>query len=142
MTTVKSKEKVVDLVDQKELLLLFRDYVNQCIEDFSFSNKVRPLSFDEWYCTIFRPNREDFTNIVTLEMTWEGAEGGYLSGSCGPEFFDVCIPHKVVTSDNGGIIDDVRFKRFAKKFADKMNRRLPAILYKGKRAYFWTWTLE
>lgn len=136
---VKTKKEVVDLVDHKELLLLFRDYVDQCIEDFTFSNKIRPLSFDEWYCTIFRPNSDDFTNVVTFDLMWEGAEGGHLSGTCGPESFKVRIPHQIVTSDDGGIVDNEAFKRMAKKFADKTNRRLPTVLYQGKRAYFWTW---
>jgi len=134
----KTKTEIVDLVDHKELLLLFRDYVDQCIEDFTFSNKVRPLSFDEWYVRVFEPNKDEETTVVTFDLCWEEASGGYMSGSCGPESFKVRIPADMV-AESGAIFDIDGFRRMAKKFANNKNRRLPTVLYRGKVAYKWSW---
>lgn len=135
---VKSKEKIVDLVDHEELLLLFRQYVDQCIEEHTSANKSRPLSFDEWYVRVFEPNRNDETVVVDFELAEVTAVDGFLSGSRRPESYKVRIPIDMI-AESGAIFDIVGVRRLAKKFSQMMNRRLPSVWYHGKQVYSWSW---
>jgi hypothetical protein len=42
-------------MNNKHLLLVYRDYVDKCITDSTNDNLVRPMSFDEWYVRIYEP---------------------------------------------------------------------------------------
>lgn len=42
-------------MDTKHLLLVYRDYVDQCITDSTTENIIRPKSFDEWYVRVYEP---------------------------------------------------------------------------------------
>jgi len=138
MATKTASKTVVDVIDHYELLLLFRAYVNQCIEDFNFSNKIRPRSFDEWYEWEYKPNIDTLTQVVHVTLQWETACGGHLCGTDSAAY-QMRIPAGILT-ESGGIVDSDEFKRVCAKFANKTNMRLPCVLYQGKRAYHWTWS--
>lgn len=135
MKTVIENE-IIDMVDQEELLLLFQGYVASCIEDSRPSSIVHPISFDDWVETNFRKSRSERTVVVTVTLTWEEAAGGYLCGGASQDY-RIRIPAEILTED-GGILDDGWLRRVCKKFAHRMNRRLPSVVYRGMRAYSWT----
>jgi len=130
MTTA-TKTKVVDVVDHGELLLLFRKYVDQCIEENKFWNKQRPLSFDEWYNVEYLPNTETLTSVINVVLWHEQARGGFLCGSTS-ESFEIRVPAYCLNDEN-------RLRQVARKFSGKMNRRLPWVIYDGRRIDHWTW---
>ena len=133
MTTATAKKsEIVDLIDHYELLLLFREYVDQCIEDYNHSNKVRPLSFDEWYNREYLPNIESITQVVCFQSTW------YLAGSYGKGDFHCRIPVEIVSEDGSGIFDVDSLRRFAKKLANKNNYPETFVNYRGKCVYRWS----
>lgn len=135
MTTAARVEEV-DMVDRKELLLMFRDYVDQCIEETSWRYFSRPKSFDEWYTLHLKPNFNELTNLIDVTIWREGAAGGFLTGS-ERKNCRLRIPGGIVTGDNGGIVDSDRLFRIGKKVSK--GYRLPTVTYKGKRIYYWTW---
>ena len=124
--------KVTDLMSHYELLLLFRKYVDQCIEDFDeFRNKLRPFSFDEWYNSEYLPNIESLTQVVRLELSW------YL-GRYQKETIHCRIPAETVGDDNGGIFDEETLQRVAKALARKENHPETFINYRGACVYRWS----
>lgn len=133
MTTATAKKsKVVDLIDHYELLLLFRKYVDQCIEDYNHSNKVRPLSFDEWYNREYLPNIESLTQVVVFDSSW------YLAGSYGKGTFHCRIPAETVSEDGKGIFDIDTLRRMAKKLANKNNYPETYVNFNDKCVYRWS----
>ncbi|MDA1054108.1 MAG: hypothetical protein O3C40_26975 [Planctomycetota bacterium] len=132
------EHEIIDIVDEEELLLLFQQYVANCIEDSRPSSIIHPIGFDDWVETDFRRSRSERTVVVTVTLTWEEAAGGYLCGGASQDY-RIRIPAEMLT-DEGGILDDVGLRRVCKKFAHRMNRRLPSVVYRGKRAYSWTWS--
>ena len=136
MTATKAKKavkvEITDLMDHYELLLLFRKYVDQCIEDYNFSNKLRPLSFDEWYVREYTPNIDSLTQIVSFQAKW------YLAGSYGQGSYQCRIPAEVVSEDGGGIFDSDTLRRFAKKLARHINYPEMYVLYRGDCVYRWS----
>jgi hypothetical protein len=131
-TATKKQTEIVDLMDHYELLLLFREYVDQCIEDYNHSSKPRPLSFDEWYVREYTPNIESLTQVICLQSSW------YLAGSSGRGDFHCRIPTEIVSEDGGGIFDVDSLRRFAKKLADKNNHPETYVNYRGACVYRWS----
>jgi hypothetical protein len=130
-------DSLIDMVDHEELLYLFRDYIAESIEAPTASRPARPRGFDAWYETDFLSNLDDLTAVITLALNWERAGGGFLCGGDSHEF-RVRVPATML-SQTGGTIDDAGLRRIGRKFADKMNRRLPSVAYHGKCIYHWTW---
>ena len=136
MTATKAKKavkvEITDLMDHYELLLLFRKYVDQCIEDYNFSNKLRPLSFDEWYVREYTPNIDSLTQIVSFQANW------YIGGSYQKGSYQCRIPAEVVSEDGGAIFDSETLRRFAKKLGRHLNYPETFVLYRGGCVYRWS----
>ena len=130
--------EIIDMVDQEELLLLFQEYVGNCVEDSRPSSIVRPIGFDDWVETNYRRSSSERTVVITVTLSWEEAAGGYLCGGASQDY-RIRIPAEMLTEE-GRILDEVGLRRVCKKFAHRMNRRLPSVVYRGKRAYSWTWS--
>lgn len=131
MTTKSKKTDIVDLMDHYELLLLFRQYVDQCIEDYDHSNKTRPLSFDEWYNVEYLPNIESLTQVIVFQATW------YLAGSKKGNFH--CrVPAEIVSEDGDAIFDLKTLCRFAEKLKQRLNHPQMFINYRDDWVYRWS----
>jgi len=61
--------EIVDLIDHKELLLLFRNYVDECIENCGQLTQG-PLSFDDWHRLEYLPNIESLTQVIKFNLNW------------------------------------------------------------------------
>lgn len=133
MTTTKKTKKVdvVDLMDHYELLLLFRQYVDQCIGDYNHSSKPRPISFDEWYNVEYLPNIESLTQVIVFQATWY--LGGNKKGS-----FHCRIPVEIVSEDGDAIFDTKSLFRFAKKLKQHLNHPQMYINYRDDWVYRWS----
>lgn len=148
MTTATANKTEIDLVDHKVLLGMFRDYVDECIRKDNFSNPSHPLSFDEWYNYEFLPNKEKRTRVVVFHESHEEAAGGHLTGSSPYQPYQVRIPasalnhvEEIVDRDNQDslrfFVDSLRY--FGRMLAQRLNNRLPTVLYAGKVVYKWSW---
>lgn len=134
----KTQDKsIIDLMDLKTLMILFRGYVDKCIDEYVDKRSERPKSFDEWYNLEYLPDIEGLTKVVTLRLISEGTSGGHLSGSSEPVDYKVRIPAEII-ADNGAIVDLEALQKFGKQLTLKVSCRLPTVLYRGNRIYFWT----
>jgi hypothetical protein len=127
----KEKVEIIDLIDHYELLLMFRDYVNQCIENYNHSNKTRPLSFDEWYNVEYLPNIESLTQVVTFKIHWHQCQS-YQSADHN------CRISADTVSEGGGVFDSNALKRFAKKLAHKNHFQETFVMYCDMCFYRWS----
>ena len=134
-TIAKPKVEVVNLVDHRKLLIMFREYVDECIDNDS--RLVRPMSFDEWYNREYLQNIETFTSIVKFGLTSQEASGGHMSGRTEKQSFQCRVPAGLIT-ESGGIIDEVGLRQCARQLASMQNARLPCVEYNGKLVYRWT----
>jgi hypothetical protein len=126
----KTEPEIVDLMDHLTLLHLFRDYVDECIEDYNHSNKPHPMSFDEWYSFVYIADRDSLTTVIDLNMQ-SATISGYKS-------YRVRIPADIVT-ETGGIIDNDALKKVAKALTAKMTAWQARVLYRGHLVYAWSW---
>lgn len=104
-TVTATEVKSLDMVGPYELLVLFRDYVDQCIEDYNSAKWTRPLSFDEWYVREYTTNIESLTTVIRLDKRI-----GDITKS-----YDCRIPANLVTGPNGGIVDLAGLKKLARR---------------------------
>lgn len=106
----KKTENIIDLITGHELLILFRQYVDECIAETDKRtvpeevrrgevNIVRPKSFDEWYNTQYLPHLNKLTQVVRLVTVCERPlrHGNFLAR----------IPRGIV-NDKGFLIDPQR----------------------------------
>lgn len=138
---MKTAANLVCLIDHKVLLYLFRGYVDACIENYTYNNRPRPVSFDEWYSCEYLAKQEEYTDIIEMEMSVEEASGGFLSGRGEPKKYEFRIPKGIVT-ETGGIVDLNRLSYFAYRLSQFDNGRLPCVTYNGKTVYNWSWTKD
>ena len=129
MTT---KPELVDMIDHQELLLMFRDYVDECIEESTPKKPVSPMGFDERKLL-----HEVFSTEIDVVLWWELAEGGQLCGSTSRPY-QLRIPGGIV-AENGAVLNENRLRAVARKFSNKMNRRLPWVIYREESIDHWTW---
>ncbi len=130
--------EILDMVDEEELLLLFQEYVANCIDDSTPSSVIHPISFDDWIETYYQRSRSERTVVITVTLNWEKAARGYLCGGTSQDY-RIRIPREMI-SEAGGVVDDVGIRRICGKFANRMNRRLPTVVFRGKRTYSWAWS--
>ena len=145
MTTTKpiksrTPTDITNLITHYDLLLMYQEYVGECIQNHAPICPARPMSFDEWHQRNYLPNLDELTQVITFQITGEGASvvDGYLSGRSAPRNCKCRISAGVVT-ECGGVIDADALKKFAKKLSQVSNERFPTVTYQGKTAYFWTW---
>lgn len=132
---------IESLIGHRERLAMYRDYVGECIEESVWPNgDVTPVPFQEWRDTIYGEDEDQFTSLVTLDVTGEFAADGYLTGGSDSRSYTVRIPEGIVT-ETGGIVDVEAMQKFAKKLVDRLGTRLPSVMYRGRQVYFWTWTI-
>ena len=46
-------------MNHKELLILYRGYVDNCIENTTDKTPIRPMSFDEWYHYVYLTDKAE-----------------------------------------------------------------------------------
>ena len=125
------KSDIIDLMDHYAILLLFKDYVKEGIEEFDKNNPFRPLSFDEWYVREYTPNIDSYTQIVQLQAKWYQAK--YTT-----EVLKCRISKEVISEYGGGIFDVESLERFAKILALKLHKPELFITYCNKYVYKWS----
>lgn len=129
MTAQAKTRKIVDLMDGYELLLLFRKYVDECIEEYTTPDKMeRPLSFDEWYNKEYLPNIDSLTQIVNFQMK----QGLHES------FRECRVPNNTVSPLGDGIFDIETLRRAAKNLARKEDRPETFVFFGGRVVYRWS----
>lgn len=133
-----TKTEVENLMDHTELLYMFLNYVEQCIDDSSNENKIHPVSFDEWYNLKYLPNIDTLTSVVEVTVSYEGAANGTVNCTNHANV-QLRIPADIVT-ETGGIINLSRFCSLCKRFAETGTYRMPTVRYRGDRTYHWAST--
>lgn len=131
-TKTATKVEITDLMDHEELLFLFLKYVEQCVEDNSIRNTMRPMSFDEWYNLKYLPNIETLTQIVSLNIDYN------MSGVYGKETVECRVPSETVGENNGGVFQIETLRRVAEKLDRKKYYSETLITYRDQIFYRWS----
>lgn len=121
---------MISLISKMDLLHMYQAYVEACVGDSDERNIIRPVSFDEWYERIFKPNRSELTSVVKFELAHERVSYD------GPE--EVEIPTDIV-GDHGEILDSNTLCIMGYRYAQKKGKRLSRVIYEGKTIHLWTW---
>jgi hypothetical protein len=128
------QEVVINLMRPRNLLQLFRNYVDQCIEDTEdrFETMVRPLSFDEWCNREYLPNIDSLTQIVVFELCWISNEKNRKKD------YKCRIPADIVSDDGQGIFDLDALIKSARELTKIKVGQKPCVNFNKRRLYHWS----
>lgn len=130
------KTKPMNLIRWTDYLDGYQEYALDAIEESRLDGPdgTRVMGFDQWYAE----HGQHYQMAVKFELAHEGASGGYLTGTKYDRPEEVLIPPGIV-SLTGGVFDECRLQEMGKRYAAAKSKRLPAVLFRGKRIYHWTW---
>jgi len=138
-------ETVVNLIDKWELLLMYRNYIDQCIDKFAVSGELELLSFDEWVKTQYGPSMEDLTDVIHLEVSHDVYVDPQMSTETKTitSEFNVRVPKNII-SKTGVIVNPMELSRISEKLVDKQELLLATVVFnndrnKNYKAYGWDW---